>query len=116
MEGRAARAGAGVPAVASTIPACRGRQPAGRRVPAAHRGRGGSRLGPAPGPGWAHPTACAGRAAVSPSGSYRFYNLLERNGFASVEEVAAMPEACWFELRNCGTRFITAVRQVIAEL
>jgi len=50
------------------------------------------------------------------SGSYRFYNLLERNGFASVEEVAAMPEACWFELRNCGTRFITAVRQVIAEL
>jgi hypothetical protein len=50
------------------------------------------------------------------SGSHRFYNLLERNGFASVEEVAAMPEACWFELRNCGTRFIAAVRQVIAEL
>ena len=50
------------------------------------------------------------------SGSYRFYNLLERNGFASVEEVAATPEACWYELRNCGTRFIAAVRQVIAEL
>ncbi len=26
------------------------------------------------------------------SGSYRFYNLLERNGFATVEEVAAMRE------------------------
>ncbi len=50
------------------------------------------------------------------SGSYRFYNLLERNGFAFVEEVAAMPEECWFELRNCGTRFIAAVRQVIAGL
>jgi hypothetical protein len=32
------------------------------------------------------------------SGSYRFYNLLKRNGFATVKEVAAMPEACWFEL------------------
>ena len=50
------------------------------------------------------------------SGSYRFYNLLERNGFAFIEEVAAMPEECWFELRNCGTRFIAAVRQVIAGL
>jgi hypothetical protein len=50
------------------------------------------------------------------SGSDRFHNLLERNGFACVEEVAATPEACWFELRNCGTRFIDAVRQVIGEL
>ena len=50
------------------------------------------------------------------SGSDRFYNLLERNGFAFVEEVAAMPEECWFELRNCGTRFIAAARQVIAGL
>ena len=50
------------------------------------------------------------------SGSYRFYNLLERNGFAFVEEVAAMPEECWFELRNCGTRFIAAVRPAIAGL
>lgn len=50
------------------------------------------------------------------SGSDRFYNLLERNGFACVEEVAAMPETCWFDLRNCGTRFVTAVRQIIGEL
>ena len=50
------------------------------------------------------------------SGSDRFYNLLERNGFASVEEVAATPDACWLDLRNCGARFIDAVRQVIGEL
>jgi hypothetical protein len=50
------------------------------------------------------------------SGSDRFYNLLERNGFACVEEVAATPETCWLDLRNCGTRFIAAVRQVIGEL
>jgi len=50
------------------------------------------------------------------SGSDRFYNLLERSGFASVEEVAAMPEGCWSGLRNCGTRFIAAVRQVLAGL
>ena len=50
------------------------------------------------------------------SGSDRFYNPPERNGFVSVDEVAATPENCWFELHNCGTRFIAAVQQVIAEL
>lgn len=50
------------------------------------------------------------------SGSYRFYNLLEQHGYGSVEEVAATPEACWLELRNCGTRFIAAVRQALAGL
>jgi len=50
------------------------------------------------------------------SGSYLFYNLLERNGFAHVEEVAATPEECLFQLRNSGPRFIAAVRQVTAEL
>jgi hypothetical protein len=48
------------------------------------------------------------------SGSYRFCNLLEQHGYASAEEVAATPEACWLELRNCGTRFIAAVRQALA--
>jgi Sigma-70, region 4 len=75
-------------------------------------------------PGWdLHPVP-AGRTPLHVlagplhrlSGSDRLYNLLERNGFAFVEEVAAMPEECWFELRNCGTRFIAAVRQVIAGL
>jgi Sigma-70, region 4 len=50
------------------------------------------------------------------TGSDRFYNLLERNGFATVEEVAATPETGWFDLRNCGTRFIDVVRQAITEL
>ncbi len=75
-------------------------------------------------PGWDLHTVPAGHTPLHVlagplhrlSGSYRFYNLLERNGFASVEEVAATPEECWFELRNSGIRFIAAVRQVIAEL
>ena len=75
-------------------------------------------------PGWdLHPVPAGhtplhvlGGPLHSLSGSTRFYNLLERNGFASVEEVAAMPENSWFELRNCGTRFIAAVRQVVAGL
>jgi hypothetical protein len=50
------------------------------------------------------------------SGSNRFYNLLEREGFAYVEEVAATPEGCLLELRNSGPRFIAAVRQAIADL
>jgi Sigma-70, region 4 len=50
------------------------------------------------------------------SGSDRFYNVLERNGFATVEEVAATPETGWSELRNCGTRFIDVLRQAIAGL
>lgn len=50
------------------------------------------------------------------SGSNRFYNLLEREGFAYVEEVAVTPEGCLLEFRNSGPRFIMAVRQVIADL
>ena len=50
------------------------------------------------------------------SGSNRFYNLLEREGFGYVEEVAVTPEVCLLEFRNSGPRFITAVRQVIADL
>jgi hypothetical protein len=49
------------------------------------------------------------------SGSVRFYNLLEREGFAWVEEVAAAPDGCLLELRNSGTKFIAAVRQVLAD-
>ncbi len=50
------------------------------------------------------------------SGSNRFYNLLEREGFAYVEEVAATPDGCLLELRNSGMKFIAAVRQVLADL
>ena len=49
------------------------------------------------------------------SGSVRFYNLLEREGFAWVEEVAATPDGCLLELRNSGMKLITAVRQVLAD-
>ncbi len=75
-------------------------------------------------PGWELHPVPAGRTPLyvlaGPlhrlSGSYRFYNLLERNGFAHVEEVAATPEECLFQLRNSGPRFIAAIRQATAEL
>ncbi len=50
------------------------------------------------------------------SGSNRFYNLLEREGFGYVEEIAVTPEARLLEFRNSGPRFIAAVRQVLADL
>jgi Sigma-70, region 4 len=50
------------------------------------------------------------------SGSMRFYNILERNGFACVEEVAATPDACLLELRNSGRRLVATVRAVISDL
>jgi hypothetical protein len=93
---------AGIPAVASAVAARRRRQPASRQVPAAHHRRGGSRLGPAPGASGRTPLHVLAGPLHQLSGSDRFCNLLERNGFAYVEEVAATPEACWFELRNCG--------------
>jgi hypothetical protein len=48
------------------------------------------------------------------SGHNRFYNLLEREGFGYVEEVAVTPEACLLEFRNSEPRFVTAVRQVLS--
>jgi hypothetical protein len=75
-------------------------------------------------PGWdLHPVP-AGRTPLDVlagplhrlSGSNRFCNLLEREGFAYVEEVAVTSEGCLLEFRNSGPRFITAVRQVIADL
>jgi hypothetical protein len=50
------------------------------------------------------------------TGSRRFYNLLERHGFAYVEEVAATPDECLLTLRNSGPRLIAVVRAVIGEL
>lgn len=49
------------------------------------------------------------------SGSVRFYNLLDREGFAWAEEVAATPDGCLLELRNSGMKFVAAVRQVLAD-
>ncbi len=50
------------------------------------------------------------------TGSRRFYNILERHGFAYVEDVAATPDECLLELRNSGPRLIAAVRAIISEL
>ena len=75
-------------------------------------------------PGWdVHPVP-AGRTPLHVlagplqrlSGHNRFYNLLEREGFGYVEEVAVTPEACLLEFRNSGPRLIMAVRQVLADL
>ncbi len=49
-------------------------------------------------------------------GHMRFYNLLDREGFTNVEEVAATPDECLLELRNSGPKLIAAVRAVISEL
>lgn len=50
------------------------------------------------------------------SGNGRFYNLLDRSGFASVEEVAATPDECLMYLRNGGPGLVAAVRQAISQL
>lgn len=75
-------------------------------------------------PGWGLHPVPAGRTPLHVlagslhrlSGSNWFYNLLEREGFAFVEEVAVTPEGCLLEFRNSGPRFIASVRQVIADL
>ena len=75
-------------------------------------------------PGWdLHPVP-PGRTPIAAlagpllrrTGSRRFYNILERHGFAHVEEVAVTPDGCLLELRNSGPRLIAAVRAVISEL
>lgn len=50
------------------------------------------------------------------SGNRRFFNLLDRSGFAYVEEVAATPDECLTDLGNSGPGLVAAVRQVIGEL
>ena len=75
-------------------------------------------------PGWELHPVPGGRTALhmlaAPlyrlSGQQRFYNLLDREGFAWAEEVAATPDACLLELRNSGPKFIAAVRQALSEL
>ncbi|MGH3180453.1 MAG: sigma factor-like helix-turn-helix DNA-binding protein [Streptosporangiaceae bacterium] len=75
-------------------------------------------------PGWALHRVSGGRTALDVlaaplyrlSGQQRFYNLLDRAGFAWAEEVAATPEVCLLELRNTGPKFIAAVRRALSEL
>jgi hypothetical protein len=75
-------------------------------------------------PGWELHPVPAGRtplhALAAPlrqlSGNGRFYNLLDRSGFAYVEEVAATPDECLMDMRNGGPGLVAAVRQAISEL
>ncbi len=75
-------------------------------------------------PGWELHPVPGGRTALHVlagplyrlSGQQRFYNLLDRAGFAWAEEVAATPEVCLLELRNSGPKFIAAVRRALSEL
>ncbi|WP_329243067.1 hypothetical protein OG417_45255 [Actinoallomurus sp. NBC_01490] len=45
----------------------------------------------------------------------RYYNLLDRHGFTSVEEATATPDAGLLQLRNAGPRFVEALRAIVAE-
>jgi hypothetical protein len=75
-------------------------------------------------PGWELHPVPGGRtplhALAAPllrlSGSNRYFNLLDRSGFAYVEEIAATPDECLLDLRNSGLKFLAAVRQVISDL
>lgn len=44
----------------------------------------------------------------------RWYNTLTWNGFATVEQVAAVPEDAWLELPKVGPKFIKALRRIRA--
>ena len=75
-------------------------------------------------PGWGLHPVPGGRTALhvlaAPlfrlSGQQRFYNLLDREGFAWAEEVTATPDACLLELRNSGPKLIAAVRRALSDL
>ena len=46
----------------------------------------------------------------------QFYNLLDREGFATVEEVAATPDDCLRLFRQCGPKTVAAIRLVLRDL
>lgn len=50
------------------------------------------------------------------SGATRHYNLLRRNDFATVEELAATPDHCLLRIRQIGPNTVAAVRQVLRDL
>jgi hypothetical protein len=50
------------------------------------------------------------------SGNGRFFNLLNRTGFAYVEEVTATPDECLTDLGNGGPGLVAAIRRVTGEL
>lgn len=44
------------------------------------------------------------------------YNILIRNGFSTIEEVAAVPPGSWSELRHVGPKFVDALRNALDAL
>lgn len=50
------------------------------------------------------------------SGATRDYNLLRRNDFATVEELAATPDDCLLRIRQVGPKTVAAVHQVLRDL
>jgi hypothetical protein len=75
-------------------------------------------------PGWHLNPVPVGRTPVhelagplhSISGSVRYYNLLARFGFVTIQEVAATPDACLLTIHQAGPRMVTAIRAVLGEL
>ena len=73
-------------------------------------------MGSAPSPAGPSTSEVLAGPLLRRTGHRRFYNILERHGFAHVEEVAVTPVECLLELRNSGPRLIAAVQAVISEL
>ncbi len=75
-------------------------------------------------PGWALLPVPPGRTPLhvledpllAAHGSRRFYNLLDRNGFATVEELAAAPDDCLLSIYQGGLKLVAAVRQILREM
>lgn len=53
---------------------------------------------------------------LAASRGHRFYNLLNRYGFATVEEVAATPDDCLLRLYQGGPKMVSAIRRVLGDL
>lgn len=53
---------------------------------------------------------------LRPQLTTRYYGLLSRGGFSSVEEVEATPDSGLLALRGAGAKFLDAVRTAIADL
>ena len=72
-------------------------------------------------PGWQLRPVPVGRTPLSElagplltaSRSNRYYNLLDRNCFSTVEEVAATPSECLGSLYQAGPKMVTAVHEVL---
>ncbi|WP_345475927.1 hypothetical protein [Actinoallomurus oryzae] len=61
------------------------------------------------------PSTATPLRTLRPQLDVRFYNLLTRNGFTTVEEAAAAPDEGLRQLRNVGPKFIAALRAVTGE-